>query len=272
MPTRSRTHELLLSLAAVATLSLLGACGPDFRPAIASINPLNGATVVDQTFKPELRLAESAEAALEEGDRRLVLYDVTNGGRKTIAGSILIEDNRLTYEPNEPLGQDRLYELVLQREAVSGEKLLDVDGSEWPEEPLVWPFRARFATFSLPRVRAVYLDDEHLLPRLMVRFSQRMDQVSTSDQFVLVDQLGNQLALSRPVWIDDSSVRLDIEAQLDPAGLYTLEIGAGTQAADGVGLDGDEDGTPGEAKDSFTIKFTGSEKIIRSRLVEQADS
>lgn len=258
-------------LAAPALLLAWAAgCGFDFRPVIVSINPLNGATAVGGDFHPLFRLADGVSVELSAGDGRFVLQDVTAGQRRTIAGEIVIDDNELTYVPNEPLVAQHWFELVMQKEAASGEKLLDVDGSEWPEEPFVWPFRARFFTATAPQVRAAYLERVRGGSRLFVRFSQPMDQIVTSEQFQVLDQAGGSLPVGRPVWVDDSSVRIDIKQELEAAGLYSLHISGGAQATDGTRLDGDADGQPGEAKDALVLQFTGSEKIIRSRLSAEA--
>lgn len=261
-----RTHAQPLLIVTGSLLAWTCGCALDDRPAISSVNPLNGATAVGLEFHPMIRLARGTSAALSEGDGRLVLQDVTAGQRRTVAGEIVIEDDTLTYEPAEALAAGHRYELVLQREAVEGEKLLDVDGSEWPDEPFEWPFRARFATFSAPQVRAAYLERVRGGARLIVRFSQPMDQVVTNDQFQVLDQGGGTLPIDRPVWVDDSSARIDIKQELDPAGLYSLQVFGGAQAVDGTRLDGDRDGQPGEAKDALALPFTGSEKIVLSRL------
>ena len=96
-----------------------------------------------------------------------------------------------------------------------------------------------------------------------------MEQVPTNGQFTLFDELSNELPLNNPVWIDLSTVRLDIEVTtLDPAGLFTLVVGREAIALDGTTLDGDDDGVPGEADDEFSVKFTGSDEIVKSRLPE----
>jgi hypothetical protein len=93
-----------------------------------------------------------------------------------------------------------------------------------------------------------------------------MDQVVTSEQFQVLDQAGGAVPLGRTVWVEDSSARIDMKQELEPAGLYSLHISGGAQAADGTRLDGDGDGQPGEAKDSLVLQFTGSEQIVRSRI------
>lgn len=254
-----------LPLLLVMVCSVGAGCGADFRPTIASVIPLNGATAIGTDFQPVIKLATDVDVVLEEGDRHLVLIDLTDK-KRTISGQILIEDEVLTYQPNEPLKPNSRYEIVIDQGIASGDKLLDVDGSEWPEEPLTWPFRVQFATQSAPRVRAVYLDRSRAQPRLYVRFSQPMNQVDSDGMFSLVNDIGSALQLSRPIWVDNSSARLDIKAGLLPEELYTLTVDGSIQASDGTKLDGDADWIPGEAKDSFTAQFTGSEEIILSRL------
>jgi hypothetical protein len=259
------SSRLPLSFGSVFCLFAVVGCSADFRPVIASVNPLNGATAVGTDFQPVVTLASDVDVVLEEGDRHLVLIDLTDQ-KRTISGQILIEDEVLTYQPNDALQPNHRYEIVVEQGIASGDKLLDVDGSEWPEEPLTWPFRAQFATFSAPRVRAVYLDRDRARPRLYIRFSQPMNQATADDKFKVIDNLGNELTISRPIWVDASSARLDITAELALDKVYKIQVDGAIQANDGTKLDGDGDWVPGEAKDSFTTEFTGSEEIVLSRL------
>jgi hypothetical protein len=238
-------------------------CGDTLAPVIASNQPLNRATAVAPEVQPEVQVAAEARVETTTALPLIELNDLTTGAR--IGGQVAIEGSRLSYHPAAPLPEEHRFELVVQREAISGSGLLDVDGSEWPEEALSWPYRLRFSTFSHPRVRAVYLDRSQRLPRLFVRFSQDMEQVVTSDQFALFDQSDEPVPLAPAVWVDGASVRLDITVALDPAMLYLLRIDRRARAADGLLLDGDEDGVAGEADDHFVVEFTGSQEVVLSR-------
>lgn len=239
-------------------------CGTDFRPAVRALTPLNGATAVETDVLPAVEVASGAQ--VDAGGGRVTLVERVAGGVRTVAGEIEIVDNRLTYRPEQPLLEGRRYELVVEQDALRGKKLLDVDASESPQEPLQWPLRARFLTASAPQVRGVYLEPVGRRGRLLVRFSQPMDQVVSNDQFLVIDQISTELSLGKPVWIDEASVRLDIDAELDEGGLYTLQINRDARGRDGSHLDGDADGRAGESDDNFVVQFTGSQRIVLSRL------
>lgn len=253
----------LVSLVAIA--AALGGCSPDARPAVEKLTPLSGSTAVDVSTQPSVEVAVAANLKITQASPGLLLFDVTAGGRKQLAGTIEVSGRTAKFMPKGGLSASRDYELVMQRASIVGERLEDSDASEWPAETIVWPLRVRFSTRTAPRVRAVYLDDK----ALFVRFSQPMNQVVTAKQFKLVDQLKQAVKLAGPVlWVgdDSSSARLDLPEALDPAGLYTLTVSASARGADGAPLDGDGDGRLREKDDSFSVQFTGSQRVVLSRF------
>ncbi len=253
----TRMTRIALGLA----LFLTG-CGSDPRPLLQGLFPLNGSTLVDLAAAPRLELAESA--AVDAASRKLVLYDVTAGARKTVSAVIEVAGTALTYRPNQPLPADHSFELELARDAVSGSGLDELDASEAPAEPVVWPYRLWFSTASRPRVRAAYLEPS--LPRVTILFSQPMDAAATSKQIEVVD-LAQKVWPAKPVSWDDGNrrARLELGAPLDAATPYTLRVGAGAVAENTTPLDGNDDGKAGGPEDSFSAPFTGSQTVILSR-------
>ena len=138
----------------------------------------------------------------------------------------------------------------------------------WSRPCLSWVLNARGSRdLASDEVRAVYLDSG----RIFVHFSQPMDQVATTAaSFALFDEADKDVPISKLVWVGDGSARLEIGAPLDRTALYTLLVRSSAQAADGTALDGDGDGRPGETDDDYSVQFTGSQNIIKSRL-GQAD-
>jgi hypothetical protein len=248
---------LALLLAATVT-----GCGAETRPLLLRTVPLNGSTLVELGISPVLELAGSA--TVDATSRRLVLYDITAGARKTVSAVIEAEGSTLTYKPKEPLPADHSFELAMERETVAGSTLDEVDASEWPEEPIAWPYRLWFSTASRPRVRAAYLERE--VPRITIYFSQPMDPVVTSKQIEVLDLTHKSWPAKTPAW-DDSNrrVRLELAAPLDPATPYILRVGADAVAENTTRLDGNDDGIPGGPEDSFSAPFTGSQAVISSR-------
>ncbi|MCC6749942.1 MAG: hypothetical protein IT371_19915 [Deltaproteobacteria bacterium] len=242
-------------------------CSPSYRAVFERVEPLNGATAVDPSLA--LKLEVAAGVSIHVVTREVVLYDVTGGARKTIPGTVRWEGRIITYANVEPLVAEHEYELLAQSSIVSGEKLRDSDATEWPEEAFQWPYRLRFSTRSAPRVRAAYLDLDSSPPRVFVRFSQNMEQVGTSLQLSLVDQLKKPVEFKGPIWVDAASARLDLVGPLDAATLYTLQVGREAQAADGTRFDGNGNGVPGEADDQFAVQFTGAQTLILSRFGKQ---
>jgi len=270
-------HPLLAPL--LATAALCG-CGADSTLAlIQSTSPLNGATSVDRTVKPTIVFIDGAAVDLLPAQAaKVVLFDVTGGARQTVVGSVLAEGETITYEPTAAeLAAGHEFELVVKqawcqtpatctRPTVDHEEAAQTDGSEWPEEPLTWPYKLRFSTKSAPRVRAAYLDGG----AIHLRFSQSMNPAMTQDQIKVTDITSTAVKLSNPVWADEQrSLRLDLGAQLGATSVYTLTVDRAAIGEDGTLLDGDGDGKPGEPNDSFSAKFTGSQQIIQSRLKER---
>lgn len=242
-------------------------CGADndTHPIVTSVTPPSRATRVDTAIQPEIQLAGGA--SVDPYDRKIVLYDVTGGARMTVAGNVAVEGTRVTYEPGAALVSGRDYRLVLEVGSVTGDSLDQLDGAESPEEPLSWPYALSFRTGSRPRVRAAYLKDGSTSsPDVLVRFSQPMNPIVTGQQIQVLDQGGKPLKISTPIWLDTDSARVELDEELDPTGIYTLRVGHEAIGEDGILLDGDDDGTPGEKADDFTAQFTGSQKVIQSRL------
>jgi hypothetical protein len=260
---------------ALALMTLVAGCGSDDPESlITRLEPVPGATAVDRQIRPVIELTSAASWDIDAGAPQLLLFDVTGGAKQRVGGTIEIEGQRATYIPASDLRDDHDFLLVLERSGVAGlcagaacsnDEVLENDASEWPPEKLSWPLEVRFSTRSRPAVRGVGLDGAG---RLTVRFSQPMDQVVTSPQFSLRDQLGQPVTLGPAVWIDKAtqSARLAIDATLEPTELYTLRIERQAQGADGTRLDGDGDGEPGEIDDFFQLRFTGSQRpVVLSR-------
>lgn len=262
-------------LAVSLAMLLTAGCGSgDPESLITKLEPAPGSTAVDRLVRPVIELTGAASWDIDPGAPQLLLFDVTGGAKQRVGGSIEIEGQRATYIPSSDLRDDHDFLLVLERSGVAGlcegaacsnDEVLENDASEWPPEKLSWPLEVRFSTRSRPAVRGVALDDKN---RLTVRFSQAMDQVVTSPQFSVIDQLGKAVPVETPVWIDEegASARLAIGAPLEPTELYTLRIERQAQGADGTRLDGDGDGEPGETDDFFQLRFTGSQRpVVLSR-------
>jgi hypothetical protein len=248
--------------ACLLAVVLLLACGEELEPVISKVSPLNGATHVDVVLEPTVEAAGGS--AVDPYERKIVLFDVTGGGRKTVPGTVAVEGTTITYEPQGALQDGHEYLLELLSGSITGSEDSDeVDGSESPHEPLSWPYRLGFRTGSRPRVRAAYLQSG---PSILVRFSQPMNAIITGNQIQVVDLGGKPLSLGTPIWVDTQSVRVDVEEDLDPVGLYTLKVGREATAEDGILLDGDNDGKAAEPDDDFSVQFTGSQQVILSRL------
>lgn len=254
-----------MRLSLALALVLAGCGGDEITALVTGVTPLNRATRVDTAVQPQIRLAGGA--AVDPYNRNIVLYDVTGGARLTVAGNVSVEGTVITYQPGAPLEADHDYSLELVAGSVSGDGLDPLDRSESPEEMLEWPYKLTFRTGSRPRVRAAYLEDPtSKSPSVLIRFSQPMNPITTAQQVQVQDTGGKPLAQGTPVWLDTSSMRVELEGSLDPAGIYTLLVGRTAMAEDGILLDGDDNGSPGGPNDNFSAKFTGSQKVIRSRL------
>jgi hypothetical protein len=248
------------SLGVVLLALVPAACGEDHQPIISATTPLNGSTAIDTSMQPEVR----AGGAVDPYDRKIVLFDVTGGARKTVPGTVGVEGSTITYEPTSGAlldGHD--YQLELMAGSITGDLLDEVDGSESPLETLSWPYRLGFRIGSCPRVRAIYLEKG---PSILVRFSQPMNAAVTQKEIQVLDLGGKPMNLDTPVWTDTQSVRLGLPADLEATGLYTITVDGKASGEDGILLDGDGDGKPGEPNDNFSIQFTGSQKVILSRL------
>jgi hypothetical protein len=245
-------NDLKLCLAWVA---LTVACGGGPVPAIERLSPLNGETAVATTFKPEVMAAAGSKFELPEEARRVVLYDVTNGGKKAVAAQILVEGRRITYEPNDALPADHDFELVILRDAIFGDEIQDLDGSEWPEEAIAWPFKLAFSTRIGPLVRSAYLQRPDSSPYLIVRFSQPMNMAITSSAFALTDQQGIAIPFGQPVWRDVFTAELHLQDTLDATAIYALAVSTAARAVDGSSM-----------SQNFAISFTGSQRLILSRI------
>ena len=240
---------------------LVLSCGGDHGPTIVRLDPLNRSTAVDTLVVPEV--AAGPGASVSPRDRKIVLYDVTGGGRVTVLGNVEVEGTAIRYEPQAALNPDHEYELVLQPGSIQGERLDDVDASETPHELMSWPYRVAFSTGSSPRVRAAYLEAGR---SILIRFSQPMNPSVTQEQVRVLGRDSRFVALQEPVWPDDRSLRLPLRSALDPLEIYTVVVGKLAVGADGILLDGDGDGRPGEPEDDFSARFTGSQTVIVSRL------
>jgi Bacterial Ig-like domain len=265
------------SLTSLVVIASLVGCGSDSTQAlIQSTNPLNGTTSVERTIKPTITFIDGAAVDLLPSQAaKVVLFDITGGARQTVVGSVLANGETITYEPSvSELAAGHQFELVIKEEwcqtastctrpTVAHEEASQSDSSEWPEEPMTWPYKLRFSTKSAPRVRAAYLDGGGI----HLRFSQPMNPAMTQDQIKVTDIASTVIKLSNPVWADgQKSLRLDLGVELGATSVYTLTVNRAAIGEDGTLLDGDEDGKPGESSDSFSVKFTGSQQIIRSRL------
>jgi len=248
--------------AVILTVLLLG-CGTDAGPIIRDLFPLNRATDVDTGIQPRVEVGVGASIDADAG--RVVLYDVTAGGKGRVGGVVVIEGQALIYQPSAPLQSGRDYALVLESGSVTGDALDQVDESESPREPVSWPFRLEFRTGSRPRVRGAYLEPGEP-PRVVVRFSQPMNPLTTGKQIQVEDLGGVVVPASTPVWLDTQSVEIGLTQALDPVSVFSLTVNREAAATDGILLDGDDDGVPGEASDGFSAQFTGSQAVIRSRL------
>jgi hypothetical protein len=244
---------------------------------IARVAPLNGVTAVDPGVTPEITFASGAR--IEADNRRVVLYDVTGGGQKTVEGEIEIYGEVLTYRPCklEPsvsppaclpvdLARDHDFELVIEAGVVQGESIDEVDGSEWPDEPIRWPFRLWFSTRDRPRVRGAYLESVEAGHRIYVLFSQPMDPITSAGEIEVLDLAEVALPAQNPIWIDAQTARVDMLSSLDPAIPYSLRVGPGARSSTNLLLDGNDNGEPGEPDDRFSASFTGSQLVIRSRM------
>ena len=263
-----RLPPALLALALALTLP---ACSEESAALVQQLRPLNGTTAIGINEKPLLKLRESV--IILAGNRRVVLYDVTKGGKTTVAGEISSEGALLIYGPKATLKSDHDFLLEVQKSAVAGEDYELRDASEEPEEPITWPMQFRFSTRSAPKVRAAYLEDVEGGQRLTLRFSQNMEPVATGQAVQILDGVTHKaIPLGAPVWASESTVYLRPSGKLDGTLLYTLKVAATARSADNTALDGDADGVAGEAKDHFCVGFSGIQKVIFSRMATKKPS
>jgi hypothetical protein len=173
-----------------------------------------------------------------------------------VPGEAQLEGARLTYVPQAPLPVDHEFQLEIKRQAVSESGgFHEVDATEWPDEPISWPYLLTFDTGSRPRVRSAYLDKEEKRQRIIINFSQPMNPVVTNQEIQLLDFIDNSIALSEPIWTGTQSVELDVVPPLDIASVYTLAVSSKALAEDGSLM-----------SESFSAQFTGSQQVIRSRF------
>ncbi len=245
-------------------VSLAAGCGDESKPMIEQMSPLNGSTAVDVSMVLEVLVASGG--SIEAENRKVVLYDVTAGAQITVAANVEIYGPQLQYEPQDLLAQDHDYELVMEQGFVNGDGVDEVDASEWPDEPISWPLKLRFSTAQRPRVRGAYLENAASAQRIFVLFSQAMDPVASSNEVEVLDLAGNVISAQQPVWVDARKLRLDLLQFLDPAAPYTLKVKSGARSETNIQLDGNDNGVL-DAEDDFSASFTGSQLIIRSRLL-----
>lgn len=244
------------SLVALILVSYCG-CESDPDALIQYSQPLNGETAVDFSINPEIKFSGGAGIDLFPiVDRKVVLFDVTGGARATVPGEAQLEGARLTYVPLAPLPADHEFQLEIKRQAFGeGGRFHEVDATEWPDEPISWPYLLTFDTGSRPRVRSAYLDRVEERQLIIINFSQPMNPVVTNQEIQLLDFIGNSLAISEPIWTGAQSVELEVEVPLEIASVYTLAVSSKALAEDGSLL-----------SESFSAKFTGSQQVIRSRF------
>jgi hypothetical protein len=253
-----RRWSCLLCVSAMAM-----GCEAELQPVITQVAPLNRATGVEITTEPRILVGGGAE--IDPTDRKVVLYDVTGGARMTVGGEVEVVGSTMTYLLKTALEAGHDYQLEILTGAVSGGEIDRVDGSEWPAEPVSWPYHLRFSTGSRPRVRAAYLDTSNR-KTVHIYFSQSMNPMVTGPEIQVTDLGGKLMPAEETLWSSESSARLDLLDPLEPASIYTLKVSGKAVGTDGSPLDGDDDGKPGEPDDDFTVQFTGSQKVIRSRL------
>lgn len=254
------------------------ACSGGFRAVIVAADPFNGTTAVittearpetpERIWGPKIEFADGVRIEAPPGEKRVLFQRLEGNQRTELAGALHVEGTQVTFVPETALARDRDYELVVERTALVGENLDEVDRSELPEELITWPYRLRFSTRSVARVRAVYLtsNTDDNITSITLHFSQSMNPIASSKRFSVTDVSTNQLTITDEIWLDGNRVRLDLDGLLDPVALYTLKVAHDAQAEDGALLDGDGDGIAGEPNDDFVVQFTGSQAIVVSRL------
>lgn len=259
-------HSLIVSCLPLLALLCPG-CDTESPSIIQILNPVNGATAVSTTTTPLIRFY--SKVGLDAGSRNIVLYNITGGAKKTVAGDLLIEGVVLTYKPKTNLGAKKDYMMEVQKAAIVGDDFELSDSSEPVIEIFSWPYSYRFSTRSAPRVRAAYLQMVEQRPRVTVHFSQKMAPVATGAAVKLLDGVTHkEISLGAPAWQDDATVIVEpaVTEKLTSGQLYTLKVAVSARSADNTALDGDMDGNPGESKDDFCVGFTTLQQVIFSRL------
>jgi hypothetical protein len=254
----------MLRIFTVMLLGSLAGCGGKVEPVIKRTLPLPGSTAVDTSIIPLIEVG--AGGKIDGNERKIVLFDVTSGARLTVAAQIEIGGTILTYRPQQSLAPNHDFELVMEQGSITGEKLDEVDASESPAEPFSWPYRLWFSTKERPRVRSAYLEAG---PAVLVHFSQAMNPISTSSAIHVLDLTRKPVPQREIVWLDEQSIRLSLTPPLDVSLPYTLQVEQSAESARGTHLDGNDDGTPGGADDTFGAEFTGAQPVIFSRLKKQ---
>jgi hypothetical protein len=229
---------------------------------IVQTSPLNGVTAVEVGVQPSVVVGQGANVVAKVGDSyKIYLRDLTAGGGR-IEATLEIAGAKVTYQPKAPLAAAHVFELVFEEGAIVGEGLDELDGAEAPAEPLTWPFRLWFATRAQPRVRAAYLERVDPQQMITIAFSQPMEPSMTAKAVSVQDLGGKAVGSKTPAWVDTQTLRVELTQTLDVAVPYRLVVGAEARSDTDLALDGNDDGTPGDA---FTASFTGSQAIIFSR-------
>lgn len=266
-----RTSAIVAVTLAAAWLLGAAGCGSDSDAVIQSATPLPGSTAVGIDTVVRVQIHSDAELDVgllsQKNSRAIVLYDVTGGGRSAVGGTINAGSSGFTYEPTSPLRAGRSYALEIKREAILGDGFNETDGTLWPEETITWPYRLAFSTASAPRVSGAYLHESDGEQRLVVYFSQAMDLVASGPSAAVLDGVTRgPVKLRTPVWANDRHLELQPTVPLDRASLYILKVDTTATAKDNTRLDGNANGKPGESGDSFCVQFTGSQRLVFSRL------
>ena len=208
---------------------------------------------------------------------KVVLYDITGGGKVKVGATVEVVGSTLTYIPAKDLMPLRRFLLEVRQSAVNGGEFLLEDISEKPQESIPWKrswwaspkastegtFHLRFSTLSHPRLTSAYQEND----RIHLIFSQAMDRATTTKEIQLLDAITKKaMTLTQTVWPSALHAYIQPATALSTSQLYKLKVGARSLAADKTYLDGNDNGKAGEADDDFCAKFTGFQKTIFSRL------
>ncbi len=257
-------------------LWIICGCNAALKPKLEEVVPLNGTTMTDTALHPSVMFFDVDQLDLfPETERKVVLYDLTLGAHQTVPGEVVVEGTRLQYRPDQALEPGHQFELEIQRtimvieEKIAGPEFEVLDATELPEETISWPLKLRFSTGSSPQVRSAYRLSAQGRTQIIVRFSQAMDILSTENALLLTDFSGKAIDVETMVWPNSTELQLALKDPLEEDSIYQLKIAGSARAGDGIFLDGDGDGIPGEKNDAVTLKFTGIQRIILSRFSEK---